>query len=217
MPRRHRGSTYAGWDSLILGGRLVGIPTISDRIAQMVLKLVLEPLVEPYFHPDSYGYRPGKSGLDAVGTTRQRCWRQNWVIDLNIKGFFDNLDWTLVLNASASHRQPVDSPLRREMVESSGSANEREFGGTNEEVACQSHCSGPRRFMQPLVSEIAPAVVINELIDTLRVPHTASAVSYGPLTFVWCSFATRESDSSFNSFREPATCLVHAQPCPRYC
>ena len=71
--------------------RPLGIPTVSDRIAQMVVKLVLEPVVEPHFHPDSYGYRPGKSALDAVGVTRQRCWRQDWVIDLDIKGFFDNL------------------------------------------------------------------------------------------------------------------------------
>ena len=83
--------------------RPLGIPTVSDRIAQMVVKLMLEPLVEPHFHPDSYGYRPGKSALDAVGITRQRCWRQNWVIDLDIKGFFDNLRWDLVLRALKHH------------------------------------------------------------------------------------------------------------------
>ena len=69
--------------------RPLGIPTVSDRIAQMVVKLVFEPLGEPHFHPDSYGYRPGKSALDAVDVTRKRCWRQDWVIDLDIKGFFD--------------------------------------------------------------------------------------------------------------------------------
>ena len=57
--------------------RPLGIPTVSDRIAQMVVKLMLEPEVEPHFHADSYGYRPGKSALDAVGVTRQRCWRRN--------------------------------------------------------------------------------------------------------------------------------------------
>ena len=87
--------------------RPLGIPTVSDRIAQTVVKLVLEPQVEPYLHPDSYGYRPGKSALDAVGVTRQRCWRQNWVIDLDIKGFFDNLDWDLVLKAVRHH---TDNP-----------------------------------------------------------------------------------------------------------
>ena len=83
--------------------RPLGIPTVSDRIAQMVVKLYFEPLVEPHFHPDSYGYRPGKSALDAVGVTRQRCWRQDWVIDLDIKGFFDNLDWDLLMRAVRHH------------------------------------------------------------------------------------------------------------------
>jgi RNA-directed DNA polymerase len=83
--------------------RPLGIPTVSDRIAQMVVKMVFEPHVEPHFHKDSYGYRPGKSALDAVGVTRQRCWRRNWVIDLDIKGFFDNLDWDLVMRAVRHH------------------------------------------------------------------------------------------------------------------
>lgn len=69
--------------------RPLGIPTVSDRIAQMVVKEYLEPELEKHFHPDSYGYRPGKSALDAVGTARKRCWKSNWVLDLDIKGFFD--------------------------------------------------------------------------------------------------------------------------------
>ena len=69
--------------------RPLGIPTVGDRIAQMVVKMYLEPKVEPLFHPDSYGYRPGKSALDAVGTCRQRCWRYDWVVDLDIKGFLE--------------------------------------------------------------------------------------------------------------------------------
>ena len=85
--------------------RPLGIPTVSDRIAQTVVKMYLEPQVEPHFHPDSYGYRPSKSALDAVGITRQRCWRQDWVIDLDIKGFFDNLDHTLVMKAVRHHTQ----------------------------------------------------------------------------------------------------------------
>ncbi len=85
------------------GTRPLGIPTVGDRIAQTVVKMLLEPLVEPHFHKDSYGYRPGKSALDAVGTARQRCWRSNWVIDLDIKGFFDNLDHDLVEKAVAHH------------------------------------------------------------------------------------------------------------------
>jgi RNA-directed DNA polymerase len=81
------------------GERMLGIPTVADRVAQTVVKMYLEPKVEPLFHPDSYGYRPGKSAIDAVGAARQRCWRHDWVIDLDIKGFFDNLDHALVMRA----------------------------------------------------------------------------------------------------------------------
>jgi RNA-directed DNA polymerase len=85
------------------GVRPLGIPTVGDRIAQMVAKLYFEPLVEPHFHQDSYGYRPGKSALDAVGTARERCWHQDWLIDLDIKGFFDNLDHKLLMRAVRHH------------------------------------------------------------------------------------------------------------------
>ena len=83
--------------------RPLGIPTISDRVAQTVVKMVLEPEVEPYFHPDSYGYRPGRSALDAVGTARKRCWTADWVIDLDIKAFFDSISHDLVERAVAHH------------------------------------------------------------------------------------------------------------------
>ena len=72
--------------------RPLGIPTVGDRVAQMVAKAQLEPLVEPVFHSDSYAYRPGKSAVDAVGQARRRCWRYDWVVDLDIKGFFDTID-----------------------------------------------------------------------------------------------------------------------------
>ena len=63
----------------------LGVPTVADRVAQTVVRMYLEPRVEPIFHPDSYGYRPGKSALDAVGMCRQRCWRSDWLIDLDIQ------------------------------------------------------------------------------------------------------------------------------------
>jgi RNA-directed DNA polymerase len=85
------------------GERKLGIPTVSDRIAQMVVKSRLEPAVDPLFHPDSYGYRPRKSALDAVGQARQRCWRYDWVVDLDIKGFFDNIDYELLMRAVRKH------------------------------------------------------------------------------------------------------------------
>ena len=83
--------------------RPLGIPTIADRVAQTVVKMVLEPLVEPQFHRDSYGYRPGRSALDAVGRARQRCWDTDWVIDLDIRAFFDSIPHDLVERAVAYH------------------------------------------------------------------------------------------------------------------
>jgi len=85
------------------GVRVLGVPTVADRIAQTVVAMYLEPGVERVFHPDSYGYRPGRSALDAVGVCRKRCWNTDWVIDLDIQGFFDNLDHDLVLRAVAHH------------------------------------------------------------------------------------------------------------------
>src|SRR5262250_2266542 len=85
------------------GERKLGIPTVADRIAQQVVKSRLEPQVDRLFHADSYGYRPGKSALDAVGKARERCWRYDWVLDLDIKGFFDNIDWELMLKAVRCH------------------------------------------------------------------------------------------------------------------
>jgi group II intron reverse transcriptase/maturase len=83
--------------------RPLGIPTVADRVAQMVVKRALEPLVEPHFHDDSYGYRPGKSALDAVGVARQRCWRYDWVLDLDIQSFFDEIDRDLLMRAVCKH------------------------------------------------------------------------------------------------------------------
>ena len=85
------------------GQRKLGVPTVSDRIAQMVAKMYFEPEVDPYFHPDSYGYRPGKSAIEAVGVARKRCWRYNWAVDLDIKGFFDNIDHELLMRAVRKH------------------------------------------------------------------------------------------------------------------
>jgi RNA-directed DNA polymerase len=83
--------------------RMLGVPTVADRIAQTVVRGYLEPGVEPIFHPDSYGYRPGRSALDAVGVCRERCWRLDWVLDLDLKSFFDSVSHDLVLKAVARH------------------------------------------------------------------------------------------------------------------
>ena len=85
------------------GVRLLGVPTVADRVAQTVVKLVLEPMLEPRFHPDSYGYRPGRSALDAVALVRRRCWDYDWVIEFDIKGLFDNIDHALLMRAVRKH------------------------------------------------------------------------------------------------------------------
>ena len=105
------------------GERILGIPTVADRVAQMVVKMVLEPAVEPIFLPDSYGYRPAKSALDAVAITRKRCWQYDWILEFDIKGLFDNIDHALLLRALEKHtdckwvklyiRRWLTAPLQR--------------------------------------------------------------------------------------------------------
>ena len=85
------------------GTRPLGIPTVADRVAQEVARRYLEPRLEPVFHTDSYGYRPGKSAIDAVRQARQRCWRYDWVLDLDVKAYFDSIDWELMLTAVRRH------------------------------------------------------------------------------------------------------------------
>jgi RNA-directed DNA polymerase len=106
------------------GVRVLGVPTVADRVAQTVVKMYLEPNVEPLFHPDSYGYRPGRSALDAVAACRERCWRKDWVIDLDIRSFFDSLDHELVTKTVSKHtdlrwvllyvQRWLNAPLQRE-------------------------------------------------------------------------------------------------------
>ncbi|MFD8565207.1 group II intron reverse transcriptase/maturase [Streptosporangium canum] len=92
IPKAHGGGT-----------RTLGVPTVADRIAQTVVARVLETEVEPIFHPDSYGYRPGRSALDAVGACRQRCWKYDWVVEFDIRKFFDSVPWDLILKAVQAH------------------------------------------------------------------------------------------------------------------
>lgn len=86
-----------------LGVRTLGVPTVADRVAQTVVRRYLEPGVEPFFHPDSYGYRPGRSAHDALRVCRDRCWKYFWVIDLDLRSFFDSIDHERMLRAVAAH------------------------------------------------------------------------------------------------------------------
>jgi RNA-directed DNA polymerase len=79
--------------------------TVADRVAQTVVKMIIESTLEKVFLPDSYGYRPNKSALDAVGVTRKRCWRYDWILEFDIKGLFDNLPHDLLLKAVRKHVQ----------------------------------------------------------------------------------------------------------------
>jgi RNA-directed DNA polymerase len=81
------------------GVRMLGVPTIADRVAQTVVAMHLEQRADHRFHPDSYGYRPGGSAHDALAACRQRCWKYDWVIDLDVQKFFDEVPWDLVLRA----------------------------------------------------------------------------------------------------------------------
>jgi RNA-directed DNA polymerase len=85
------------------GTRVLGVPTVADRVAQTAVKIVLEPVLDPLFHPDSYGYRPGKSAHDALETTRKRCWKYDWVVEFDIRGLFDNIDHQLLMRAVRKH------------------------------------------------------------------------------------------------------------------
>jgi group II intron reverse transcriptase/maturase len=116
------------------GIRVLGVPTVADRIAQTVVAARLESTVEPKFHPDSFGYRSGRSALDAVARCRQRCWSSDWVLDLDIQSFFDSVPWQLIVQAvEANTDQPwvilyvkrwLAAPLQR----SDGSQVERVRG-----------------------------------------------------------------------------------------
>lgn len=85
------------------GVRTLGVPNVADRVAQTAAAMLLEEKLEPIFHPDSYGYRPGRSAHDALGVARRRCWKQGWVLDLDIRAFFDSVPHDLLLKAVAHH------------------------------------------------------------------------------------------------------------------
>lgn len=116
------------------GSRPLGIPTVLDRVAQMTAKRYLEPILEPLFHTDSYGYRPNKSAHQAVAVTRKRCWKYAWVIDLDIKGFFDTIDHELLLKAVRYHKPPawvtlyIERWLKTPAIDEEGKVNERAVG-----------------------------------------------------------------------------------------
>ena len=116
------------------GERVLGVPTVTDRIAQAVAKKVLEPILDPIFDENSFGYRPGKSAHDAVSVTRQRCWRYDWVVEFDIKGLFDHIDHGLLMKALRHHCKTrwvllyVERWLKAPMQRSDGELVSRDSG-----------------------------------------------------------------------------------------
>ena len=110
------------------------VPTVADRVAQEVVRRYLEPLVEPMFHEGSYGYRPRRSAIDAIRAARQRCWRYDWVLDIDIKGFFDSIDHGLLLRAVRKHTVCawvllyIERWLKAPMMTEDGTLVQRDIG-----------------------------------------------------------------------------------------
>ncbi|MGH8933518.1 MAG: group II intron reverse transcriptase/maturase, partial [Egibacteraceae bacterium] len=117
-----------------VGVRTLGVPNVVDRVAQTAVAMLLEDRLEPVFHPDSYGYRRGRSAHDALAVTRRRCWRQDWVIDLDIRAFFDSVPWDLMVKAVAHHTDErwvllyIDRWLRAPIQMPDGTLRERQMG-----------------------------------------------------------------------------------------
>ena len=116
------------------GSRILGVPCISDRIAQTVAKKVLEPILEPIFDEDSFGYRPNRSAHDAIAKTRKRCWEYDWVVEFDIKGLFDNIDHEMVMKALRHHCKNrwvllyVERWLKASLVKRNGDVIQRDKG-----------------------------------------------------------------------------------------
>ena len=116
------------------GERILGVPTVADRVAQMVVKRAIESTLESVFLADSYGYRPNKSALDAVGATRERCWKYDWVLEFDIRGLFGNIDHELLLRAVRKHVTCkwallyIERWLKAPMVKEDGTTMERNCG-----------------------------------------------------------------------------------------
>lgn len=126
--------------------RLLGIPAIEDRVAQMVLRNRPEPHMEPVFHEDSYGYRPDKSALDAAGMAGERCYRMKWVMEFDIVGLFDNINHEYLMRFVKRHSKEkqvnlyIERCLKAPVVTPDGMAEEREKGTPQGRVALSVPC-----------------------------------------------------------------------------
>jgi len=162
------------------GQRILGVPTVADRVAQMVVKQVIEPILDPIFLADSYGYRPRKSALDAVGVTRERCWKYDWVLEFDIKGLFDNIDHELLLRAIRKHVTCkwallyIERWLRAPMMQEDRTTIERDRGTPQGGV----------------VSPILANIFLHYALISGWRGHTRTSRGVGMRTMDWCTAVT---------------------------
>ena len=126
------------------GVRILGIPTVADRIGQAAIKMWLEPRLDPIFRDDSYGYRPGKSALEAIAVTRRRCWDYDWIVEFDIRGLFDNLAHDLLMAALRKHCQEPGSCSSGTLAGSADANHGRADPGTRQRHATIYCCLAPR-------------------------------------------------------------------------
>ena len=207
--------------------RPLGIPTVGDRIAQMVVKMDLEPKLEPIFHAWSFGYRPGRSALEAVDAARQNCWQRPWVLDLDIKGFFDTIDHELLLKAVRKHTKSpwhvlyIKRWLKAPVTHADGSREER-LRGTPQggvispllanlflhyafDVWMQRHWTGIcfERYADDIVCHCDAEQQADALRESLRERLTACGLTLHPTKtqIVYCKDSRRRRAKS-SIFRE---------------
>ena len=208
------------------GKRLLGIPTIEDRVAQMVVRLNLEPLLEPIFCEDSYGYRPNKSAIDAIRVTRERCWKKDWVIEFDIKGLFDNIDHQLLMQVVRKHTDSkwmilyIERWLKAPIIMPDGQLKERKSGTPQGGVASPilanlfmhyafdrwmvtQHPNNPwARYADDGVIHCHSEAEAEELLNRLRKRMKACGLEIHPdkTRIVYCKDDNRKSDHDNISF-----------------
>lgn len=208
------------------GTRPLGIPTVGDRVAQMVVKRYLELIVEPVFHEDSYGYRPGRSAHQALAVARQRCWRYDWVIDLDVKGFFDNIDWELLMRAVRKHTDCkwvllyIERWLKAPVSLPDGTLISRQKGTPQGSVISpvlanlflhyvfdrwmqQYHADIPfERYADDVICHCRSEAQARSLLETLRVRFAACKLELHPqkTKIVYCKDANRRLNYPYQQF-----------------
>lgn len=206
--------------------RLLGVPTIEDRVAQMVVKQDFEPLIEPIFCDDSYGYRPNRSAIDAIRVTRERCWKIDWLVEFDIKGLFDNIDHQLLMQVVRKHTDCkwmilyIERWLKAPMLMPNGQIQERKTGISQGGVASPilanlfMHYAFDRwmvtqnpnnpwaRFADDAVVHCHSKAEAENLLNRLRVRMKACGLDLHPdkTRIIYCMDDNRRSEHEHTSF-----------------